>query len=257
MADHGAVRVHPLRCGSLTAPGDAFVRGLDGDVELQVWAFLIEHPAGTVLFDTGMHPSIRQDPHGRLRGLADLFAIAYGPDEDVASRLAAAGVDATEVGTVVASHLHFDHAGGNALVPEARVVVQRAELDHARGEDGGGYVPADWDTGQDLQVVDGEHDLFGDGRLVCVPTHGHTPGHQSLLVRLDDGDLLLTADACYLRRSLEERALPAFGWDLERQRQVLDRFARLEAAGTTLVFGHDPVLSPAAMALLADGPRPR
>lgn len=251
MADEAGVRVRALRCGVLTAPGDAFVRGLDGDVDLQVWAFLVEHPSGTVLFDTGMHTAVRDDPHGHLGGLADLFAIAYGPDDDVASRLAAVELDPGDVDVVVASHLHFDHAGGNASVPDARVVVQRAELDHARGEDGGGYVPADWDTGQDLQVVDGEHDLFGDGRITCIPTHGHTPGHQSLLVRLDDGDLLLTADACYLRRSLEARALPAFGWDLDRQRHVLDRFARLEAAGTTLVFGHDPVLSPAARALLS------
>lgn len=245
------MRVRPLRCGVLTAPGDAFVAGLDGSVDLAVWAFLVEHPGGTVLFDTGMHPSIRDDAHGRLGGLADLFAIEYGPDDDVASRLGLADVAADEVSIIVGSHLHFDHAGGNALVPEARLVLQEREWEHARAEeDGGGYVAADLDTGHDLQLVDGEHDLFGDGRVVCVPTFGHTPGHQSLLVRLDDGDLLLTADACYLRRSLEERALPVFGWDLDLQREVLQRFADHEARGTTLVFGHDPVLSPAARALM-------
>lgn len=245
------VSVRALRCGTLAAAGEAFAPGLDGEVVLQVWSFLVDHPAGTVLFDTGMHPQVRDDAPGRLGTLADLFTLGYGPDDDVASRLAAVDTAADDVDVVVASHLHFDHAGGNALVPDARVVVQRAEIDHARRGDDGAYLRADWDTGHDLQEVEGEHDLFGDGRVVCVPTHGHTPGHQSLLVRLDAGDLLLTADACYLRHSLEHLALPIFGWDLERQREVMRRFQRLEAGGTTLVFGHDPVLSPGAQRLLS------
>ena len=98
------VRVHALRCGALTAPGEAFVAGLDGEVDLQVWAFLVEHPSGTVLFDTGMHPSVRQDAPARLGGLADLFRITYGPDDDVASRLAEAATDVGDVDVVVSSH---------------------------------------------------------------------------------------------------------------------------------------------------------
>ena len=53
-----------------------------------------------------------------------------------------------------------------------------------------------------VQKINGEHDLFGDGRIVTIPTFGHTPGHQSLKVRLDSGDIILTADACYLKESL-------------------------------------------------------
>lgn len=62
-------------------------------------------------------------------------------------------------------------------------------------------------------------------------------------MRADGGDLLLTSDSCYLRASLEQRALPMFGWDLELQASILDELAAMEAAGTTLIFGHDPVLS--------------
>ncbi len=245
------VRIRPLRCGVLRAPGTVFVSGLEGAVTLQVWAFLIMHPRGVVLFDTGMHPALRDDPRSHLGALADLFELDYGPDDDVSSVLGAAELAPDDIDVIIASHLHFDHAGGNVLVPNSRVLVQRAELDHARtADEGGGYVRSVWDTGHDLQVVDGEHDVFGDGRVVCVPTFGHTPGHQSLLVRLGGGDVVLTADACYLRQSLERRALPGFGWDLDRQRRVLDRFALLEAGGATLVFGHDPDLSPAARALL-------
>jgi glyoxylase-like metal-dependent hydrolase (beta-lactamase superfamily II) len=244
------LRIQALRCGVLSAQADAFVEGMAGDVDLQVWAFLIQHPKGTVLFDTGMHPAIRESARDHIGGVADLFRITYGGDDDIRAQLTKAGVDPASIDRVVCSHLHFDHAGGNSLLPDARVVVQQREWEHARHEEGGGYAHGDWDTGQDLELVDGEHDLFGDLRVVCVPTYGHTPGHQSLLVRLGGGELLLTADACYLRASLEALAVPAFGWDLDRQREVMRDFARLEAAGTALVFGHDPVLSPAVEALL-------
>lgn len=246
------LRVEGLRCGVLTAPGDAFVAGAEGMLDLQVWAFLVHHPKGTVLFDTGMHPAVRDDPVQHLGRVADLFAITYGDGDDIAARLGAAGTAPDDVDVVVSSHLHFDHAGGNAALREARVVVQRLELDHARNQDGGGYVPTDWDTGQDLEVVDGEHDVFGDGTVVCVPTFGHTPGHQSLWVRTGSDELLLTADACYLRASLEALALPAFGYDLDAQRRVIARLARLEGTGTTLVFGHDPVLSHQARRLVVE-----
>ncbi|TMA68197.1 MAG: MBL fold metallo-hydrolase, partial [Deltaproteobacteria bacterium] len=75
------------------------------------------------------------------------------------------------------------------------------------------YDARNYDTGHEVLAVDGEHDLFGDGRVVCLPTYGHTPGHQSLRVRLGGGDVVLTADACYLRRTLEELHLPAIVHD--------------------------------------------
>lgn len=249
------LRVRALRCGVLRAPGAFFVAGFEGEIRLQVWAFLIEHPRGVVLFDSGMHPAVREDSAARLgERLAASFTIDYTPEDDVATRLERVEADPREIDTVVASHLHFDHAGGNALVPEARVIVQQAELDHARSEARGAYIPDDWETGQELVTIDGKHDLFGDGRVVCLPTFGHTPGHQSMLVRLDRDEVLLTADACYTRQSLEQRALTGFGWDIDRERTVLEAFATHEARGATLVFGHDPELSPAARSLVgADG----
>jgi N-acyl homoserine lactone hydrolase len=242
--------IAPLRCGVLSAAGDAFVAGWAGSIDLQVWAFLIGHPRGTVLFDTGMHPTVRRDATKRLGGVADLFEIDYGADDDVASQIRDIGTDPESITTVVCSHLHFDHAGGNELLPQARVLVQRREWEHARHESGSGYARADWDTGQDLVLLDGEHDLFGDGTVVTVPTYGHTPGHQSLVVRTASREIMLTADACYLRASLEQRALPAFGWDLERQSEVLEQFADFERGGGVLVFGHDPVLGTEASPLM-------
>jgi len=140
------------------------------------------------------------------------------------------------------SHLHFDHVGGSGLVGNAEIVVQRAEWLAAIADvDGETYMAADLDSGRRLRLLDGEWDVFGDGRLLLLPTAGHTAGHQSLLVRTDGGgELVLCSDACYLRRSLQALALPPYALDREAQLQVFDRLRRLESAGAQLIFGHDP-----------------
>lgn len=102
------------------------------------------------------------------------------------------------------------------------------------------YDLRDYDCGHARVLVDGAHDLFGDGRVVCVPTPGHTPGHQSLRVRLAGGDVVLAADACYFRRTLETLALPGFAWDRTAMVASLERLRALRARGARIVFGHDP-----------------
>src|SRR5262249_50661753 len=159
-----------------------------------------------------------KDPAARYGAVGKIFDVEFSAGEEIANRLDALGVDAGAVRCLVNSHLHFDHTGGNALLPNARLVVQRREW--GAGQPGeevrrNYFFPRDYRTGQDVLQVDGEHDLFGDGRVVCIPTYGHTPGHQSLRVRLDSGEVVLTSDACYLRRTLEELRLPEVVADRE------------------------------------------
>ncbi|HEV7730544.1 MAG TPA: N-acyl homoserine lactonase family protein [Candidatus Binatia bacterium] len=238
------MRVHALTCGWLTSARGMFLEGTDGHLRVPVPSFLIEHPRGLALFDTGMHPAARTHPDVRLGRAAPFFTVEMADDDALTSRLAALGVDPARVQWLVNSHLHFDHAGGNALVPNARLVVQRREWDAAHDDDvaaANGINALDWDLGHDVQTVDGEHDLFGDGRVVCLPTHGHTPGHQSLRLRLDDGgDVVLTSDACYLRETLEQLHLPPIVHDRDQMLASLLALRRLRDAGARLVFGHDP-----------------
>jgi glyoxylase-like metal-dependent hydrolase (beta-lactamase superfamily II) len=191
-----------------------------------------------------MHADLQTDPMTRLGPIVGaLFAVDFTAGEEIGARLATFGVEPRTITHLVNSHLHFDHTGGNAQIPNARVLVQRREWEAGAEPDLAARLAfdrRDYDLGHDVQLLDGEHDLFGDGRVVCVPTYGHTPGHQSLRLRLDDGSTaVLTADACYLRRTLEDLHLPRYVFDREAMLDVLRRFRDWQAAGARIFFGHD------------------
>ena len=230
--------VRPLTCGWMTADANFMVQGQEGRMRFPVAAFLVEHPQGLVLFDSGMHAELMTSTE-RLKAVGSIFDIELTEEGLVRGQLAALGVDPADVAVAVASHLHYDHCGGLAQVPNARMVVQQTEWDAAHDPGAieiGGYNPDDFELGHDRQMLDGDHDLFGDGSLVLHTSIGHTAGHQSLLV---DGRVLLVGDACYCRLALDTDQLPAFSFDAERQRAGFAWMRQQQAAGVQLVFSHD------------------
>jgi len=237
------MKFYALTCGWLTGRMKDMMEGEDGEVRLPIPSYLIEHPKGTVLFDSGMHPECQTTPEARIGRAARIFKFHYGKGEEVSARLEAIDRDPARITHVINSHLHFDHAGGNALLPNATLIVQKRELDAARDPEvaaSQGFDRRDIDCGHPIRAVDGEHDVFGDGRLVCLPTNGHTPGHQSLKVRLDSGDVILAGDSCYFCRTLRERKLPRFVHDRDAMLASLDKLETLEKGGARIFFGHDP-----------------
>ena len=147
-----------------------------------------------------------------------VYNIRFSPGEEINARLEALGRDPARIDLIINSHFHFDHVGGNALIPNATMIVQRREWEARLNADfatAHGFNPADFDIGHRLLLVDGEHDVFGDGSVVCMPTPGHTPGHQSLRLRLASGETVLAADACYFCQTLRERRLPRYVFDRE------------------------------------------
>jgi len=229
--------IHPISCGWLTTDAGTMIAGQSGDFRMPVPAFLVEHPEGLV-FDTGMHPDVAHSTD-RLHGLESMFTPELAPDGSVGPQLRAAGFDPPDVAFIVSSHLHFDHCGGHVEVPNARLLVQRAEWEaghHPRAIEHGVYDPADFDIGHDVSLLEGEHDIFGDGTLRIVATAGHTPGHQSLIV---DGTTILVGDACYCRLGLDLDTLPLFAYDTDRQRETFTWLRAQEAAGAQLLFSHD------------------
>jgi N-acyl homoserine lactone hydrolase len=257
------VRVHPLRTAQMKAMPDfyarpsgplATLRGLGLHVPRSRWlwvpipAFLVEHPeAGPILIDTGLHELAAHDVGAALGRLGKLlFTIDMQPGWGVPAQLRERGVDPADVRLIVMTHLHYDHASGLSQFPQATVVADAAEWEAAAKQGmRGGYqrslLPATmtWRT-TDASV--GEVDLLGDGSIVLLSTAGHSPGHRSVVLRLAGGrELLLTADAAYSRRTIDEDLLPLLTWDDARFRDSVARLRAWIAAhpGAEVVCGHD------------------
>ncbi|MGH7048265.1 MAG: N-acyl homoserine lactonase family protein [Stellaceae bacterium] len=237
------LRLFAFTCGWLEGESGYLMEGGEGRAQLPIPSYLIEHPGGTVLFDTGMHPDCQRDPAARIGPrVTDLFTFDYRPGEEISARLETIGRDPSRIDLLINSHFHFDHCGGNALIPNATLLVQRREWDAGMDPDTAarqGFNPRDFDLGHKSRLIDGEHDVFGDGSVICLPTHGHTPGHQSLKLRRNSGDVVLAADSCYFCRTLRERRLPQNVYDRAAMLASLDRLARLEVGGARIFFGHD------------------
>jgi glyoxylase-like metal-dependent hydrolase (beta-lactamase superfamily II) len=172
---------------------------------LPVLAFVVEHPAGLCVFDTGQTArAARPGYHPAWHPYLRLARFELGSGDELVPQLAADGLDPGDVRWVVLSHLHTDHVGGVAAFHSARVLVARKEWELAQGLAGRlrGYLPQRWPSGLAPELVDFEgpavgpfpasHDVAGDARLLLVPLPGHTPGHSGLLV---DRSLLLAGDA--------------------------------------------------------------
>jgi N-acyl homoserine lactone hydrolase len=211
-----------------------------------VMSFLVVHPRGRLLFDTGVHCLTRVDPIGRMGPeRAKRLVDKSKEGEDVVPQLALLDLRPDDIRFVVNSHLHFDHCGGNEFFPRATFLVQKAEMEAARRPGfAPGYNPSplDFDHPLDYRLVEGEHDVWGDGSVVLFPTFGHTPGHQSLRVRAGKGrDLVCAADACYTRENMDRDVLPRILWDGRIMRESLAALRRLrDRAGATVFYGHDP-----------------
>ena len=234
----------PLECGWLSTSASSVVAGLDGKVDLPIPSWLVIHPSGrTLVFDTGLHEEVVNGVGARYPLMARQFESRFSSEDQVSERLQGVQIDPLEVDHIVFSHLHFDHCGGTSLIPNAQIIVQKAEWDsahHPKLIEHEVYNPADFELGHDVAKVQGKHDIFGDGSVVCIPTPGHTAGHQSLKVNLASGPVVLTGDCVYWEQVLEGMLLPPFGFDHEMQLQSMRQLRDLrDVEGCRLLYGHD------------------
>ena len=247
------VRLYGCVCGQFHSAGEGL--GMEGErVSVPIPFYVIDHPDGVALFDCGLHAELADsdDPYlQRLRrqGMDTTVTADELPD----AALKRLDIDPARVRYAVLSHLHFDHAGGLHALPNATVVVQRREWAAGTDEEmARRYFLSRrfFDLGHDLKLIDGEHDLFGDGSVTLHPSFGHTPGHQSMQVRSAMGDRLLVGDACYHCEVVETRRFPAHA-DQAAMNAALDGLLAMRDAGTVMVFGHDPAQWGAAPVLAA------
>ena len=235
------MRVRGFCCGWLEMERSGLVSGDEGRVRVPIPAYLIEHAGSRIVFDAGLPPELRDVDSSLSKELAPYFGCDLPPGTNLAERVRSCGVEPRDVEMVIVSHLHFDHVGGSSLLPEAQLVVQRAEWEAALSDVEREQYVTVLDEGRPRRIVEGEWDVFGDGRVVVTSTVGHTAGHQSLRLIDDDGrELILCGDACYLRRSLETRVLPPSSFDAAAQLTAMAWLEERERSGARLFFGHEP-----------------
>lgn len=211
-------------------------------IELPVSSALLRHSQANVLFDTGCHPSVPEDPEGRWGGLAKLMVPIMQPGEHVLTGLAGLGLGPDDIDVVVNSHLHPDHCGCNAFFRKATFLVHTEELTAARapGSEAAGYLAADWDQPMPFEKIETQHDVFGDGRIVLLPLPGHTPGSMGALAQLDhSGTFLLAGDTVSLRETLDTGIIPKNTWNADALAKSLDEVRHIEASGATILCSHD------------------
>ncbi len=214
-------------------------------VTLSCNAYLIRRAGAWILWDTGIDDAVAAEPGGRIIA----HAIRGIVTRTIRDQLADVGVAPVDVGMVILSHAHFDHVGNARLFPHATWLIQRREHQAMFGPDPArhGYTPAlyrDLEQAK-VELLDGDHDVFGDGSVLVVSTPGHTPGHCSLLVRLAmTGPVLLSADVAHDRFNMDHRHVPTMNDDPEVTRRSMERVdAIVRAEGARLWLNHDIVQS--------------
>lgn len=205
---------------------------------------LVEHDHGLVLFDAGLDPDHVGRPGDAYGELAERIDIDFREEHLIEVGLERLGYTPADVDTVVASHLHFDHAGGLKRFPHARTYVGAGEREYAnaperycaawfREDDHGDHLGIRW------HEVDDDRDVLGDGAVRILFLPGHTPGSLALRVRLPDRTVILSGDVVHARADLEaERSYP-LDVDSLTARASLRRLQRC-CADAELWIAHDP-----------------
>jgi N-acyl homoserine lactone hydrolase len=210
--------------------------------EVPVSSALIRHKQGNVLFDTGCHPSVVEHGEERWGALMKVMTPVMRAEDTLLPSLACVGVNPDDIDIVVNSHFHPDHCGCNQFFRKATIMVHAREIEaaNAAGAEAAGYLRADWDHGQPVDPVNGDRDVFGDGKLVLIPLPGHTPGSMGAAVHLDrDGSFLLASDAVSLRENLDADTTPRNTWNVDALLNSFEEIRRIEKSGATVICGHD------------------
>ena len=215
-------------------------------IQFSSTCWLIEHGNEWLLWDTGVPELALNDPRG-WSTLPKL--IVYHLDKTIAAQLAEIGLKATDITYVAISHTHGDHIGNMSLFQNSTVLMQRAEYTWISSPDG----PNDnvnqlkalarklLGTPKHLRLLDGDTDVFGDGSVTLVSTPGHTPGSQSLLVRLKhSGFIVLSGDVVHLEENFENDTVPSLNTDKTASIASMERIKRIIATyKATFFINHD------------------
>ena len=227
MFDGGTVQVNMLE---IFSQDDAY----KGQSKTFADAFyLIQHPDGNLLWDAGLSEDlIGKEPFTTPEG-----AFTVSRKTGIEEQLKSIGLSTNDVKYIALSHTHFDHSGSASKLPNAIWIVQENEYNFVTSEEQKKQSPDNFNAIKNLKAlkkINGNYDVFGDGRVVIVSTPGHTPGHQSLFIDLEqEGPLMLTGDMYHMEESRENSRVPIFNHDVDQtlaSMEVFETFAKEKGA---------------------------
>jgi glyoxylase-like metal-dependent hydrolase (beta-lactamase superfamily II) len=193
--------------------------------------YLIKHKQGWFLWDTGIPDAVASMPNGLAP--ADPKAVTWRRPKTLAAQLEQIGVKPSDIKAMGVSHTHPDHIGNVEMFPQATLYVQKAEYDWPGTNNEPRFKPS-----HPVELLSGDKDVFGDGSL---STPGHTPGHQSLLVKLPKtGPVVLSGDAAHFKSNWENRRVPVNNVSKDQSLASMQKIAdTLDKEKAQLWINHD------------------
>ena len=196
--------------------------------------YLIKHSEGWFLWDTGIPDAVATMPDGLKP--ADPRAVTWKRPKTLASQLEQIGVKPDDIKGMAISHTHPDHIGNVEMFPTTMLYVQKSEYQWP-----GIDTKPRFKLEHPVTLLEGDKDVFGDGSVTILSTPGHTPGHQSLLVKLPKtGAVILSGDAVHFKDNYENRRIPAANFSADETVVSMQRISELEKKdGAQLWINHD------------------
>lgn len=233
---NGLKRMYVLDCGRLTAKDQSrWTPGVNVGQprELSNNCYLIQHQRGTLLWETGVPDSVVEQKDGVT---SPNGAVVWFRDKTLASQLESLGVNPDDITHVAMSHTHADHIGNAKVFAKSKILMQKLEHEFAMNA-----TAKPLSDDQNVEMLSGDRDVFGDGSVTIISTPGHTPGHQSLLVKLPQtGAVILTGDLVHFQYMWDNKVVPAFNFNQEQSLASIERVAKLITEHKAqLWIGHD------------------
>lgn len=196
-----------------------------GEIELANPIFLIQHPKGWVLWDAGLSDELVHQPEG-----IEAWIFHLQMKKTVLEQLNEIGVKPDEIQYFAFSHIHNDHTGNANYFTSAKLIMQEKEYDIAFNKE---KKPFNYDDYKELETskaikLNGDYDLFGDGTVRFIATPGHTAGHQSLLLKLEEtGYILISGDISYYGKNYRQKGIPTFNTNKAESLTSIEKVKKL------------------------------
>ncbi|MGH1337890.1 MAG: N-acyl homoserine lactonase family protein [Aureispira sp.] len=184
-----------------------------GEIALANPVFLIQHPKGWVMWDAGLSDELIHQKEG-----IEAWIFHLSMKKTLLSQFEDIGIHPSDIDYFAFSHIHNDHTGNANYFKSATLVMQEKEYDIAFNPNQRPINYNDYSELENSEVIklNGDYDLFGDGTIQFIATSGHTPGHQSLLVRLEEtGSVIISGDIAYYKENYQNKGIPTFNINKE------------------------------------------